>query len=154
MFSCAFATLGAKNTVNTDVFGGLEAQNLGIYDVFLPLVAKNTVFTVFFGQHLAKTLIFTLVSPCCKMYCSFYIRKGQAYCKLQCFGFALRVRGGAEGVCGGCTEMTSNLVNNQVTGLAPSPLLRKAKLKVTPLELPFVLVYVIYHYIFIHYNHG
>jgi len=34
--------------------------------------------------------------------------------------------------------MTSNLLNNQVTGLAAPPLLRKAKLKVAPLELPFV----------------
>ena len=35
---------------------------------FLPLVAKSTVFTVFFGQHLAKTLVFTEVSPCNKMW--------------------------------------------------------------------------------------
>jgi hypothetical protein len=35
---------------------------------FLPLVVKNTVFTVFFGQHLAKTLVFTEVSPCSKMW--------------------------------------------------------------------------------------
>jgi len=35
-------------TVNSNVFGGLEAQNHGIYDVFLPLVAKSTVFTAFF----------------------------------------------------------------------------------------------------------
>ena len=34
---------------------------------FLPLVAKSTVFTVFFGQYLAKTLVFTEVSPCNKM---------------------------------------------------------------------------------------
>ena len=35
---------------------------------FLPLVAKNTVFTVFFGQDLAKTLVFTEVSPYSKMW--------------------------------------------------------------------------------------
>ena len=35
---------------------------------FLPLVVKSTVFTVFFGQHLAKTLVFTEVSPCSKMW--------------------------------------------------------------------------------------
>ena len=35
---------------------------------FLPLVAKITVFTMFFGQHLAKTLVFTEVSPCGKMW--------------------------------------------------------------------------------------
>ena len=68
MFSRVFATRGAKNIVNTNVFGGSEAQNHGIYDVFLPLVAKSTVFTVFFGQHLAKTLAFTEVSPCNKMW--------------------------------------------------------------------------------------
>ena len=34
----------------------------------LPLVAKNTVFPVFFGQHLAKTLVFTEVSQCNKMW--------------------------------------------------------------------------------------
>ena len=82
MFSHVFGTLGAKNTVNTNVLGGSEAQNHGIYDVFLPLVAKSTVFTVVFGQHLAKTLVFTDVSPYNKM---------------------------------------SNLLNNQVTGLAALP---------------------------------
>jgi hypothetical protein len=35
--------------------------------------------------------------------------------------------------------MTSNLLNNQATGLATLPLLREVKLKVAPLELPFVL---------------
>ena len=35
---------------------------------FLPLVAKITVFTMFFGQHLAKTLVHTEVSPCGKMW--------------------------------------------------------------------------------------
>ena len=91
VFSRVFATLGAKHTVNTDVFGGSEAQNHGIYDGFLPLVVKSTVFTVFFGQHLAKTLVFTEVSHVAK--CSFLIRKEQKYCKLQYFESALRVRG-------------------------------------------------------------
>ena len=68
MFSRVFGTLGAKNTVNTNVLGGSEAQDHGIYDVFLPLVAKSTVFTVVFGQHLAKTLVFTDVSPYNKMW--------------------------------------------------------------------------------------
>ena len=35
---------------------------------FLPLVVKSTVFTVFFGQHLAKILVFTEISPCSKMW--------------------------------------------------------------------------------------
>ena len=68
VFSRVFAILGATNTVNTNVFGGSEAQNHGIYDVFLPLVAKSMVFTVLFGQHLAKTLVFTEVSLCNKMW--------------------------------------------------------------------------------------
>ena len=51
------------------------------------------------------------------------------HCTLQYFGSALRVRGGG-------TEMTSNLLNNQVMGLAS---LRKAKLKVPPLDLPVVI---------------
>jgi len=49
------------------VLGGLEAQNHGIYDTFLLLVAKSTVFTMVFGQHLAKTLVFTDVSSYNKM---------------------------------------------------------------------------------------
>ena len=44
-----------------------------------------------------------------------------------------------QGVGGGGTKMTSNLLKNQVTGLAALPLLRKVKLKVAPLELPFVI---------------
>ena len=87
MFSRVFGTLGAKNTVNTNVLGGSEAQNHGIYDVFC-LVAKSMVFTVVFGQHLAKTLVFNHITKCC-----FLIRKEQKYCKLQCFESALRVRG-------------------------------------------------------------
>ena len=35
---------------------------------FLPLVVKNTIFTVFFGHYLAKTLVFTEVSPYSKMW--------------------------------------------------------------------------------------
>ena len=42
--------------------------------------------------------------------------------------------GASEGFGGGGTKMNSNLLMNQVTG----PLLRKVKLKVAPLELPFV----------------
>ena len=35
---------------------------------FLLLVARTTVFTVFCGRHLAKTLVFTQFSACCKKY--------------------------------------------------------------------------------------
>ena len=34
VFLRVFETRAAKNIVNTNVFGGSEAQNLGIYDVF------------------------------------------------------------------------------------------------------------------------
>ena len=91
MFSHVFGTLGAKNTVNTNVLGGSEAQNHGIYDVFLPLVAKSTVFTVVFGQHLAKTLYLRMFHHIAK--CCFSIQQEQKYCELQCFESALRVRG-------------------------------------------------------------
>ena len=69
-----FLILGAKNFVNTDVFGALEAQNHDIYSVFLRLVAKITIFTMFFGPDLAKTLVFTQFSACCKK--NFFHAKG------------------------------------------------------------------------------
>jgi len=50
VFLRVFARLGANNTVNTNVFGGSEAQNHGIYDDVLPLVAKVTVFISFFAS--------------------------------------------------------------------------------------------------------
>ena len=48
---------------------------------FAPRKPKTTVFTVFLCPCLAKTLVFTQFSPCCKM------RKGQTHCILQCFCF-------------------------------------------------------------------
>ena len=48
----------AKNSVNTNVFGASEAENNGIYSVFLPLVARITVFAMFFGVGLAKAVVF------------------------------------------------------------------------------------------------
>ena len=107
------------------------------------------VFTVVFGQYLAKTLVFTDVSPYNKM--GFLNPKKQTYCKLQCFESALGVRrrrggrgveevgrvggwgewggcrgkvggwGGVEGEDRGGTKITSNFLNNQVTGLAALP---------------------------------
>ena len=85
---------------------------------------KHGIYSVFFGQHLAKnTGIYGSFHHVTK--CGFLIRKEQKYCKLQCFESALRVRGrrggGGEGGGGGGTKMTSNLLNNQVTGLAALP---------------------------------
>ena len=54
VFAVFFDMFGAKNTVNTNVFGALqlEAQNHGICGVFLPLAAKRTqyLYTVFFAR--------------------------------------------------------------------------------------------------------
>lgn len=62
-------------------------------------------------------------------------QKSQTLCKLQCFGFAFRVRGRAGGVVAKYTA-TSWVVRRW--GWPPSPLLRKVKFKVARLELPFV----------------
>ena len=48
MFLQIFDLHEANKFVNTNDFGGLEAQNHDIHSVCLPLVAKNAVFTVFF----------------------------------------------------------------------------------------------------------
>ena len=66
-----FATLGAKNTVNTDVFGG----------------PKITVFTMFSASMLQDVVS---TSENCK--------NNQTYCKLGCAGGA---EGGGGGVRGG-----------------------------------------------------
>ena len=85
----------------------------------LPLVTKTTVFTVFFGQCLAKTLVFnTLRNFQHVARSTFSMPKAQKHCKLQCFGSALRVRGGGGG---GGPVLNSNRLNNQVTELASLP---------------------------------
>ena len=120
MFSRVFASLGAKNTVNTNVFWRVGkpkttvftmffasgSKKHGIYSVFWPAPSKNTGILRRF-HHVAK--------------CGFLIRKEQKYCKLQYFESALRVRGRCGGGGWGGTKMTSNLLKNQVTGLAALP---------------------------------
>ena len=92
-----------KTTVFTMFFASGSKKH-GIYSVFWPAPSKNT--GIYGGfHHVAK--------------CGFLIRKEQKYCKLQCFESALRVRGRCGG--GGVTKMTSNLLKNQVTGLAALP---------------------------------
>ena len=95
MFSRVFATLGPKNTVNTDVFGGSEAQNHGVSDVVLPLAAKITYLPCFWPAPSKNTVIyagFTMLQDVVSI-----SKKEKKYCKLQCFGSALRVRGGRRG---------------------------------------------------------
>ena len=58
MFSRVFATLGAKNTVNTDVFGGSEAQNHSIYDVFASGSKKHGIYSVFWPAPSKNTGIY------------------------------------------------------------------------------------------------
>jgi len=61
---------------------------------FLPLVAKSTVFTVVFGQHLAKTLVFTDVSPYNK-------KKNKNTVNYNVLSLLLGCVGGVEGRGGG-----------------------------------------------------
>ena len=66
---------------------------------------------------------------------------------VQCFGYAVRVRGGGRlgggwAGGGGLGEVTKCTVLSWIIrqrGWPPSPLLRKVQLKVAPLELPFVI---------------
>ena len=83
MFPHFFDTLGAKNAVNTNVFVAADAQNHGIYGVFCLVVAKITVFTMFFGPGLAKTVVFTQFSTCCKK--NFFHAKGTKTLKITWF---------------------------------------------------------------------
>ena len=56
----------AKQHCKYRCFCASEAQDHGIYDVFLLLVARISVFMVFLCPCLAKTLVFTQFSACCK----------------------------------------------------------------------------------------
>ena len=98
VFAC-FCNSRSKKTPSIQMFlAGRKPKKpryLRCFFFFLPLVAKKTLFTMFFGQHLAKTLVFTEVSPCNKMW--FLDPKRTKNCKLQCFESALRVRGRREG---------------------------------------------------------
>ena len=67
---------------------------------FLPLAIKSTVFTVFFGQHLAKTLVFTEVSPCSKMW-FLDPKRTKILVNYSIFESALRVRRRCGGGGGG-----------------------------------------------------
>ena len=59
MFSRVFVTLGAKNTVNTNGFGGSEAQNHGIYDVFFASGSKkHGIYSVFWPAPRKNTGIY------------------------------------------------------------------------------------------------
>ena len=57
-----FETLGAKSTVNTDVFRALEAQNHGIYDVFASGNQNHGIYSVFWPVPSKNTVISALFS--------------------------------------------------------------------------------------------
>ena len=67
VFAC-FCNSRSKKHCKYQCFWQVGSPKPRYLPCFLPLVAKSTVFTVFFGQHLAKTLVFTEVSPCNKMW--------------------------------------------------------------------------------------
>ena len=103
-----------------------------VFRMFLPLVTKITVFTVFFASALAKTLVFIgnyLRSFQHVARSTFSMPKAQKHCNYTVnYNVSGLLFGFVEGAEGWGTAMT-----------VTSPLLRKAKLKVAPLELPFVI---------------
>ena len=72
MFSRFFETLGAKNTVNTDVFCASEAQDHGIYVVFFASGRKkHGIYSVFWTAPSKNTgicavfgMLQELIAPC------------------------------------------------------------------------------------------
>ena len=79
MFSYFLNSLGAKNSVKKKknvLFDASQAQNHGSCGVFLLLEPKT--------QHLAKTVVFTQFSACCRR--TFARPNAQKHRKLQCFG--------------------------------------------------------------------
>ena len=94
-----FETLGAKSTVNTDVFRALEAQNHGIYDVFAsgnqnhgiysvfwPVPSKNSYLRSF--QHVARS---TFSMPKAQKHCNYTVNYNVSG---LLFGFVEGRRGG------------------------------------------------------------
>ena len=67
MFPRVFSNSRSKKHRKYQCFWRVGSPKPRYLRCFLPPVANSTVFTVFFGQHLAKTLVFTEVSPCNKM---------------------------------------------------------------------------------------
>jgi hypothetical protein len=84
VFSCFFDTIGAQNTVNTDVFGASEAKNHGIYDVFCPWEKKNHGIYSVLRAAPSKHWYLHSFQPVARS--SFSMQKLQKHCKLQCFG--------------------------------------------------------------------
>ena len=68
MCTCFLNSLVAKKAPYIPYFLGFASPKPRYLRCCLLLVAKTTVFTVFCGQHLAKTLVFTQFSACCKKY--------------------------------------------------------------------------------------
>ena len=104
-----------KNTVFQMVFAS-GSNNHGIYSVFWTAPSKTTDICAVFG------MLQEVIFPCE----SHKTRVNYSVLGLI-LGFVTRL-----------SKMNSNFLNNQVNGLTNLPLLCKAKLKVAPLELPFV----------------
>ena len=112
--------LGAQNTVNTDVCCTLEAQKHGIYEVFASGNKNRGNYSVFWPVPSKNTGIYAVFSMLQEDARSiFSMPKAQKHCKLECFGSALRVRGG--GVRGG-PEMNSSRLNKSGTWAGQPPL--------------------------------
>ena len=112
----SFETLRGKNTINSDAFCISDAPNHGVYDVFLASGSNNHgIYIVFLGRHRAKTLVFAqffgmlqeVIFPC---------RSHKTRVNYNVWGLILSLWQG-----GGASRMNSNLLNNQVTGLATLP---------------------------------
>ena len=58
----------SKKLRKNRVFWRLASPKPRYLRCFLLLEPKTTVFTVFYGQNLAKTVVFTQISACCKTY--------------------------------------------------------------------------------------
>ena len=125
-FHVFFEALGAKNTVNTDFFCASEH---GIYDVVLPLATKNHgIYSIFWPVPSKNTGIYSMLQevlfPC---------QRHKNTVNYSVLGLLL---GFVEGAEGGVLKWTAIAWIIRYLGWSASPLLRKVKLNIAPLELP------------------
>jgi len=81
VFSRFCETLGAKNTINTDVFAPRKTKTT-LFTLFFASGSKNhCMYMMFFGKN---TGIYTVFQHVARHI--FSMPKAQKHCKLQCFG--------------------------------------------------------------------